>query len=99
MITPLRFHGPQETDIGQEWHPTAGVSRRSLDVGDQVIGRVDGIDGEVCHAIELFVRANSTKGTALSEGLSGGDQQFRYGHLVSPRCLNTLKPVKSHELR
>jgi hypothetical protein len=71
MIAPLRLDRPQETDICRKWHPATGISWHPLNIGDELIGYMVGMHREIDGPVELFVGADSAKGSALSKGLSG----------------------------
>ena len=47
VIPTLRFHWPEKTVIGREMHPAAGVLRCQLQVGDETVGGMVGINREI----------------------------------------------------
>jgi hypothetical protein len=54
-------------------HPAAGISWCQLQVGDELIGGMVGINSEVDRPVELLVGTYMAKGFFLSKGPSGRD--------------------------
>jgi hypothetical protein len=57
---------------------------RELQVSDEVVGQMAGINREVDDAVELLVGTNIAEGFFLREGLSGRNQQFGNRHCAPP---------------
>src|SRR5262245_20118679 len=84
MIPTLRLHRPEETPIRPEMHPTADVAGCQLQVCDELVSGMIGINGEGDRAVELLVGAYVSEGLFLGKGPSGRYQQFGDRHLAPP---------------
>src|SRR5262245_2899146 len=65
-------------------HPAADVSRCQLQVGDDLVGGMCGINGKRDRPVELLVGAYVPKGFFLSKGSSRRYQQFGDCHCIPP---------------
>ena len=63
-----RVVGAQDAEVGGELDESLLIAGRELDVGDGLVGRMHGVDGEVGDAIDLGVGANVAEGLAVGEG-------------------------------
>src|SRR5262252_1520393 len=65
-------------------HPAADVSWCQLQVGDELIGGMRGINGKRDRPVELLIRAYLPKGFFLSKGSARRYQQFGDCHRTPP---------------
>src|SRR5262249_16697449 len=84
VITALWFHRPEDAPIRRKMHPATDVSRCQLQVGDELIGGMRGINGKRDRPVELLVRTYLPKGFFLGKGSSRRYQDFSDCHRTPP---------------
>ena len=84
VVAALRFHRPEEPPIRRKMHPTTDVPWSQLQVRNELVRSMIGINGKRDGAIELLVGTYLSKGLFLGKGPSRCDQQFGDCHRIPP---------------
>jgi hypothetical protein len=84
VIAALGLHRSEQPPVRREVHHAIGITWCPLQVGDDTIGRMVGINREVDDTVELLVGTDSSEGFLLSKGAAGRHQQFGNRHRAPP---------------
>ena len=84
VVPALRFHRPEEPPIRRKMHPATDISWGQLQVRNELVRGMIGINGKRDGAVELLVGAYLSKGLFLGKGPSRCDQQFGDCHRIPP---------------
>src|SRR5262249_14597671 len=78
------LHWPEEPPIRRKMHPAADVAWCQLQVRNELVSGMSGINGKRDRPVELLVGAYLSKGFFLGKGPSGCYQQFGDCHCTPP---------------